>query len=93
MWEIYEHRRVTKQLGTLSVEILKIYEKWKDIVKISGPAGLRAIKGFHDEILRGEWKGHRSSRLGIKHRIIYKIVKNEVFVQVVNITPHDYRRK
>ena len=93
MWEIYEHRRVAKQLGTLPVEILKIYEKWKDVTRISGPAGLRAIKGFHDEALKGEWKEHRSSRLGIKHRIIYKIVKNEVFVQVMNITPHDYRRK
>jgi mRNA-degrading endonuclease YafQ of YafQ-DinJ toxin-antitoxin module len=93
MWIIYEHRRVVKQLGTLPAEILKIYEKWKDIVSISGPAGLRSIKGFHDEALRGEWKGRRSSRLGIKHRIIYKIIKTEVFVQVVNITPHDYRRK
>ena len=93
MWKIYEHRRVVKQLGALPVEILKIYEKWKDIVNISGPAGLRIITGFHDEALRGEWKGHRSSRLGVKHRIIYKIVKKEIFIQVVNITPHDYRRK
>jgi hypothetical protein len=28
---------------------------------LSGPPGLRAIKGFHDEALAGEWKGHRSS--------------------------------
>src|SRR5688500_15012781 len=28
---------------------------------ISGPRGLRAIKGFHDEALSGEWKRHRSS--------------------------------
>ena len=93
MWEIYEHRRIVKQLGTSPVEILKIYEKWKDIVSISGLAGLRSIKGFHDEALRGEWKRHRSSRLGIKHRILYKVVKEEVLVQVINITPHDYRRK
>ncbi len=93
MWEIYEHRRVTKQLNGLPVEILKHYEKWKDIVRISGPEGLRFIKGFHDEALRGEWKGFRSSRLGIKYRIIYKIAAKDIFVQVINITPHDYRRK
>jgi mRNA-degrading endonuclease YafQ of YafQ-DinJ toxin-antitoxin module len=93
MWEIYEHRRVVKQLGILPIEILKIYEKWKDVARMSGPTGLRVIKGFHDEALRGEWKEHRSSRLGVKHRIIYKINKKEIFVQVVNITPHDYRRK
>ncbi len=93
MWEIHEHRRVSKQLSGLPVEILKRYEKWKDIVRISGPKGLRFIKGFHDESLRGEWKGFRSSRLSIKYRIIYRIVEKKILVQVMNITPHDYRRK
>lgn len=35
---------------------------------LSGPPGLRLVKGFHDEALSGEWKGHRSSRLGIQYR-------------------------
>lgn len=65
----------------------------QDIVRISGPSGLKFIKGFHDEALRGEWKIHRSSRLSIKYRIIYKIVEKEILVKVVKITPHDYRRK
>ena len=93
MWEIYEHRKVPKQLNSLPIEILKRYEKWKDIVRISGPSGLKFIKGFHDEALREEWKGHRSSRLSIIYRVIYKIVEKEILVQVVNVTPHDYRRK
>jgi addiction module RelE/StbE family toxin len=93
MWEIYEHRRVAKQLDALPIELLKHYEKWKDIVRISGPSGLRFIKGFHDEALRGYWKGFRSSRLSIKYRLIYKIVEKDILVQVVNVTPHDYRRK
>ena len=37
MWEIYEHRNAVKELDALPVEILKRYEKWKDIVRISGP--------------------------------------------------------
>lgn len=93
MWEIYEHKRIIKQIKSIPVDVLKRYEKWKDIVMISGPSGLKLIKGFHDEAIRGEWKGHRSSRLGIKYRIIYRIVKKEILVQVINITPHDYRRK
>jgi len=92
MWEIYEHPRVAKLLDKLPVPVLKHYEKWKDIVRISGPEGLRVIKGFHDEALRGEWKGFRSSRLSNHYRIIYKIVKERVLIQVVKITPHDYRR-
>ncbi len=72
---------------------MKRYEKWKDIVKISGPAGLRLIKGFHDELLRGKWSGYRSSRLGLRYRVIYRIVSRKIMVQVIDITAHDYRRK
>ena len=93
MWLIYEHRRVVRQLRSLPIEILKRYEKWKDIVQISGPEGLRLIKGFHDESLRGDWKGHRSSRLGDQYRLIYKIERDRVLVEIVNITAHDYRKK
>jgi addiction module RelE/StbE family toxin len=92
MWSVYEHRRVTRQLSALPLEILKRYEKWKDIVLISGPPGLRNIKGFHDEELIGEWKGHRSSRLGLQYRVLYKILEGEVVVHVVSLTAHDYRR-
>lgn len=93
MWEIYEHRKAIKQLESLPLDVLKRYEKWKDIVSISGPEGLKQIRGFRDEALRGEWKGHRSSRLNIQYRVIYKIEKDLVLVQVVNVTPNDYRRK
>lgn len=92
MWEIYEHKKAIKQLSILPIDVLKRYEKWKDIVKISGPEGLRKIKGFRDESLQGEWMGHRSSRLNLQYRVIYKVEKDLVFVEVVNVTPHDYRR-
>jgi len=93
MWTIYEHRNVPKQLRTIPTDILKRYEKWKDIVSLSGPQGLRLIKGFHDESLRGELQGHRSSRLGKQFRVIYRIEKDQILVQVVDITAHDYRKK
>ena len=93
MWQILEHRQVSRRLAKLPVEILKRYEKWKDIVQISGPSGLRLIKGFHDESLKGEWKGYRSSRLGQQYRVIYQIQSDQVIIQVIDITAHDYRRK
>ena len=91
MWEVYEHRRAAKRLDRLPKEVLKRYEKWKDIVRISGPHGLRLIKGFHDEALHGEWKGHRSSRLGEQYRVIYMVGQQKVLV--MDVTAHDYRRK
>ena len=93
MWEIYEHRRVSKQLDSLPKDVLMRYEKWKDIVTISGPQGIRKIKGLHDESLSGEWKGYRSSRLNQQYRVIYKVEKDKILIQVVNVTPHDYWRK
>ena len=93
MWEIHERRRASKELDQWPAEILKRYEKWKDVVRMSGPVGLRAIKGFRDESLRGEWKGHRSSRLNQQYRVIYRIHRDQVYVEVVDATPHDYRRK
>ena len=93
MWKIYEHRSAAKGLTPLPTDILKRYEKWKDIVIISGPDGLKKIKGFNDEPLKGKWKGYRSSRLNIQYRIIYRIEAEQLFIHVVKVTPHDYRRK
>ena len=93
MWQILEHRRVDKQCAAAPREILKRYEKWKDIAAISGPPGLRQIAGFHDEALLGEWKGHRSSRLGEQFRVIYSVLSDELTFQVVSVTAHDYRRR
>jgi len=83
---------VNKQAVGAPVEILKRYEKWKDIASMSGPKGLRLIKGFRDEALAGEWKGYRSSRLGDQWRVIYRIVADESLFQVESVTAHDYRR-
>jgi len=93
MWEVYEHKRVNRQLKRLPKNVLKRYEKWKDVVTISGPQGLRLIKGLHDEALFGKWKGHRSSRLNLQFRVVYRVEGEQILVEVVSITAHDYRKK
>ena len=90
MWEVFEHRQVQRRMPKLPDEIVKRYEKWKDVVEFSGPAGLRLIRGFRDESLRGRWNGHRSSRLGDQYRVIYRIEKKRLYVMVVDVTAHDY---
>ncbi len=94
MWRIEEHRLADKELssGRVPLEILQRYEKWKDVATVSGPMGLRAIKGFRDEALSGDWKGHRSSRLNQQWRVIYQVVAQARIVQVIRVTPHEYRR-
>jgi len=92
MWHVEEHRRVDKQCASAPLEILKRYEKWKDIAALSGPPGLRQIMGFHDEALSGQLKGYRSSRLGLQYRVIYRVLAADMLFQVISVTAHDYRR-
>ena len=92
MWRVEEHRRVDKQLNSAPRDILMRYEKWKDVVRLSGPRGVRLIKGFHDEALAGKWKGYRSSRLGLQWRIIYRVSTKAMLFQVVRVSAHDYGR-
>ena len=93
MWAIFEHKKLDKQLLKAPIEIQKRYEKWKDIVELSGPSGLKMIRGFNDEALSGNWKGFRSSRLNQQYRVIYSMENGEMFVQVLDVTARDYRRR
>jgi toxin HigB-1 len=92
VWAILEHGRLDRQVAKMPRDVLKRYEKWKDIVRLSGPPGVRLIKGFHDEALAGKWKGFRSSRLGDQWRVIYRVDSERVTYYVESITAHAYRR-
>lgn len=93
MWSVFEHRRVDRQLTKAPLEVQKRYEKWKDIVEVSGPVGLKMIRGLRDEALRGEWRDYRSSRLNQQYRVIYRAEGDQFVVQGLEVTPNDYRSK
>jgi mRNA-degrading endonuclease YafQ of YafQ-DinJ toxin-antitoxin module len=78
----YRECFLLEALAAAPVEVQQRYEKSKDIVKISGPQGLRLIRGLNDEALSGNWKGFRPSRLDIQYRVIYKVQKDKVLVEV-----------
>ena len=90
MYIIFEHKEVLKVLRKAPIEIRKNYVAWKRIVEVEGPQGLRWIKGFHDEALKGDWLGFRSARLNRQWRAIYKVNKEQLTVYVVEVTPHQY---
>ena len=90
MYTVLEHREVAKIFKKTPVEIRKNYLAWKRIVELEGPQGLRLIRGFHDEALKGEWRGFRSSRLNRQWRVIYRTDKDQLIVYVVEINPHTY---
>jgi addiction module RelE/StbE family toxin len=90
MWLVLEKKQIQKVLLKTPKEVVRRYEAWKRIVEISGVDGLKMIKGFHDEALKGNWKGYRSSRLGIQWRVIYKVEKDVFKIFVFEINPHKY---
>lgn len=90
MWRIREHREVAKIIKKAPRQIQVNYLAWKRVVEFEGPLGLRAIKGFHDEALKGEWQGCRSSRLSKQWRVIYIVGKDEFIVYVIEVNPHTY---
>lgn len=90
MWLILEHKSIEKNSKKLPKQVLKKYELWKDIVFRHGPDKLREFPGFHDEKLKGDRSGQRSSRLSKQYRVIYTIEKNIITVYVLDINPHNY---
>jgi plasmid maintenance system killer protein len=90
MWRIREHHNLDKIIAKMPLQVVKKYELWKDIVFRHGPNKLQEFPGFHDEKLKGEYKGQRSSRLNIQYRVIYSVEKEVVSVYVIDITPHKY---
>lgn len=90
MWTIYEKKSLLKFLKSIPLHIRKEYEIWKRIVEFQGTQGLRAIKGYHDEPLKGEWEGFRSSRLSLKWRVIYKVEKEQLEIYVIDVNAHKY---
>lgn len=90
MWRVREHRKVEKVLKKAPRQVQVNYVVWKRIVELEGPWGLKAITGFHDEALKGEWRGFCSSRLGRQWRVICCVEKDEFIVYVVEVNPHAY---
>ena len=90
MWHIAEHQKIDKTCRKLPKQVLKKYELWKSIVRYNGHSALLTFPGFHDEALKGDWKGYRSSRLNIQFRVIYKVFETEKMVRVEEVNPHTY---
>lgn len=90
MWSVLEHRSIERTCKKLPERVVKKYELWKDIVFRHGPHKLREFPGFHDEKLKGDRGGQRSSRLSLQYRVIYTVEKEIVTVNVIDINAHKY---
>ena len=91
MWVIKEHKtKAKKVIDKAPKQIQSKYTFWKQLIQNDGPKAVRAVPGFNDHGLKGEWKGYRSSSLNDLYRVIYSIERQEVTVYVEKIGPHNY---
>lgn len=90
MWTIREHKSIVKACEKAPQAVVKKYELWKDLVFRHGPEKLKEFPGFHDELLKGQRAGQRSSRLSAQYRVVYEVSRQRVTVYVLEITPHKY---
>lgn len=92
LWTILESRQAKKEIERLPPQVLRKYQFWLGMVQTQGPEAVQLFPGFKDEVLKGEWKGFRSSRLNIQYRVIYRVEAQEVAVYVERVDSHTYRK-
>ena len=81
-----------KQLAKVPPQIVRKFALWADLVRIDGLEAARAVPGFRDHALKGEWQGYRAIRLSQAYRAIY-IVRDDRSVETVHVeevNKHDY---
>jgi addiction module RelE/StbE family toxin len=93
MWLIHISKSADKALKKAPLETRNAFDAWKNVAQLSGAQGLKAINGYRDHALKGDWEGARSSSLNNQWRVIYYVSNSEVKIFVLEVTPHDYRRK
>lgn len=80
--------------GVVNREDIKAIKKWLTQMEEFGPEYIEKSPEWHDHALeRGEkWKGCRSSAFSSSGRIIYRILDEQIVVQVVRVTTdHNYK--
>jgi len=93
MLTIYIAKSADKALKKAPLKIRDAFDAWKNVIQLEGVNGLKVINGYRDHSLKGDWEGARSSSLNTQWRVIYYISDKKVSVFVLEVTPHDYRRK
>jgi len=82
--------KVVKVLCKLPVEIRNAYSVWRSVVLEDGLKGLRTVKGFHLEKLKGNRLGQCSCRLNRGYRVVFEKQKDNFIIVVLEVTKHEY---
>lgn len=72
---------------------IKVLLRWVSEMEEFGPGYVAKSSEWHDHELDREWKGYRSSAFSSSGRVIYKIIDDQIIVQVARVTTdHNYKK-
>lgn len=84
-------KRIEKDLLKLRPHLLEKFRKWVKDVETDGIEAVQKVRAWRDHPLKGRRRGQRSISLNGPWRAIYEIKGEEIeFVDVMEVTPHDY---
>lgn len=85
-------RRAERDLERVPGHIAYKLRGWIDAIEYEGLETVRRIPGYHDEPLKGAWRGYRSVRLSKAYRAIYRITSDQglELAYVEEVTRHEY---
>jgi hypothetical protein len=81
------------QLAKMPEYIVRKFALWVDLISVDGLATARAIPGYRNHILKGEWKRYRAIRLSNAYRAIYqeRQAGTVQLVYIEEVNKHDYQ--
>lgn len=72
---------------------IKVLLRWVSEMEEFGPEYVARSIEWHDHELDREWKDYRSSAFSSTGRVIYKIIDDQIIVQVARVTAdHNYKK-
>ena len=84
-------QRAEKQLTRLPAYIVKKFALWVDLVSVEGLAAARAIPGYRDHGLKGDWQGYRAVRLNERTGPSIRNGRTARFTsRTLEVNKHDY---
>lgn len=87
---ILSSKKFEKQLAKVPEYIRKKVLLWIFLVENNGISEVARSIGFHDEPLLGQRYGQRSVRMNRSYRLIYRIIEDRVFIELLEVHKHDY---
>lgn len=83
-------KRFEKELKVVPVFIQKKVFAWIWAVQYLGLRDASRANGLHDEPLLGQRWGQRSIRLNRSYRLVYRIIDEQVHIEILEVHKHDY---